>query len=82
VGPYALTPNTVELIPTIGAFPPRGGPVEDPVLTEYVHVAQDGPAPAGVRPHHGGRPRWLGHGAAPTPEIFGLVDKVTDFRIR
>jgi len=32
-GPYALTPNTVKLIPTIGALLPRGGPVQDPVLT-------------------------------------------------
>ena len=29
----ALTPNTVELIPTLGAPSPRGGPVQDPVLT-------------------------------------------------
>jgi len=29
----ALTPNTVELIPTLGALPPRGGPVPDPDLT-------------------------------------------------
>ena len=28
-----LTPNTVELIPTRGALSPRGGPVQDPVLT-------------------------------------------------
>ena len=32
---YALTPNAVELIPTLGALPPRGGPVQDPVLTEF-----------------------------------------------
>jgi len=32
-----LTPNTVELIPTIGALFPRGGPVQDPVLTRAVH---------------------------------------------
>ena len=31
-GPYALTPNTVELIPTLGALFPRGGPVKDSVL--------------------------------------------------
>ena len=30
--PYALTPNTVELIPTLGALFPRGGPIQDPVL--------------------------------------------------
>ena len=35
-GPYALTPNTVELISTLGALPPRGGPVQDPVLTSLV----------------------------------------------
>ena len=29
----SLTPNTVELIPTPGALSPRGGPVQDPVLT-------------------------------------------------
>jgi len=29
----ALIPNTVELIPTLGALFPRGGPVQDPVLT-------------------------------------------------
>jgi len=28
-----LTPNTVELIHTLGALSPRGGPVQDPVLT-------------------------------------------------
>ena len=31
--PYALTPNTGELIHTLGALFPRGGPVQDPVLT-------------------------------------------------
>jgi len=31
---HALTPNTVELIPTLGALSPRGGPVQDPVLTQ------------------------------------------------
>ena len=30
--PYALTPNIVELIPTLGALFPREGPVQDPVL--------------------------------------------------
>ena len=32
--PYALTPNIVELIPTLGALSPLGGPVQDPVLTD------------------------------------------------
>ena len=31
--PYALTPNTGEPIPTLGALFPRGGPVQDPVFT-------------------------------------------------
>jgi len=31
--PYALTPNTVALIPTLGALFPKGGPVQDPGLT-------------------------------------------------
>ena len=31
-GPYALTPNTVELIPTLS---PQGGPVQDPALTHW-----------------------------------------------
>ena len=30
---HALTPNTVELLPTIGALLPRGGPAQDLVLT-------------------------------------------------
>ena len=30
-----LAPNTVELIPSLGALSPRGGPVQDPVLTEH-----------------------------------------------
>ena len=30
---YALTPDTVELIPTLGALFPRGGSVQDSVLT-------------------------------------------------
>ena len=29
----ALTPNTAELIPTLRSLFPRGGPVQDPVLT-------------------------------------------------
>ena len=33
-GPYTFYP---ELIPTIGAFFSRGGPVQDPVLTPLVH---------------------------------------------
>ena len=32
-GPYALTPNTVELIYTLAALWPRGGPVQDSVIT-------------------------------------------------
>ena len=28
-----FTPKTVELIPILGTLPPRGGPVQDPVLT-------------------------------------------------
>ena len=35
-GPYTLTPNTIELIPTLGALFSRGGPVQDPVLTGYL----------------------------------------------
>jgi len=30
---YALTPNKIELIPALGALFIRGGPVQDPVLT-------------------------------------------------
>ena len=29
--------NTFELIPVLGALLPRGGPVQDPVLTRYSH---------------------------------------------
>jgi len=32
-GPYALTPNTIKLIPTLGALFLRSGPVQDPVHT-------------------------------------------------
>ena len=32
-GPYALTPNALELIWPLAALVPRGGPVQDPVLT-------------------------------------------------
>ena len=39
-----LTPNTVELIFTLGALFPRGGPVQDPVLT---------PPPLRVTPSQG-----------------------------
>jgi hypothetical protein len=31
--PYTLTPNAVELILNLGALFPRGGLVQDPVLT-------------------------------------------------
>jgi hypothetical protein len=44
--PYALTPNTVELIPTLGALFPRGGPVQDPVLTPAPHTCSPSPTPA------------------------------------
>ena len=37
----ALVPNTVELIPTLGAISPRGGPVQDPVLTSTVDRLED-----------------------------------------
>ena len=36
-GSCTLTPNTVELIPTLGAL--RGGPVQDPVLTQPLQSA-------------------------------------------
>ena len=29
----AVPPDTVELVPALGALFPRGGPVQDPVLT-------------------------------------------------
>ena len=32
---HALSLNTVELIPTLGALSPRGGPIQDPVLTPH-----------------------------------------------
>ena len=32
----ALTPNTVEPIPTLGSLFSRGGPVQDPVLTDFL----------------------------------------------
>ena len=55
---YALTPNTVELIPTLGALSPRGGPVHDPVLTlstgeccvEVVHLSKEPSAAKGLAP--------------------------------
>ena len=31
-----VTPNTVELVPTLGALVPQGGPVRDPVLTPAI----------------------------------------------
>jgi len=67
-GPYALTPNTVELIPTLGALFLRGGPVQDPVLTPP--AAQTAPSttpswprtrsPAGLRHPEAGSsgPSW------------------------
>ena len=33
---YAVTPNTVEIIPTLGALLPRDGLFEDPVLTRSI----------------------------------------------
>ena len=45
--PYALTPNTVELIPTLGALFPRGGPVQDLVLTNTHTGATGGGAEDG-----------------------------------
>jgi len=46
--PYALTPNTVELIPTLGALFPRGGPVQDPVLTDCMLQPPEGTQGWGV----------------------------------
>ena len=34
-----LTPNTVKLIHTLGALSPRGGPVQDPVLTHTLETS-------------------------------------------
>ena len=39
-GPFALTPDTVELTPNLGALSPRSGPVQDPVLTEGLVTVQ------------------------------------------
>ena len=39
-GPYTLPLNTVELIHTLAAPFPRGGPVQDPVLTRTAHTGQ------------------------------------------
>ena len=36
-GPYALTPNIVELVPILGALSSRGGPFQDSVLTDSIH---------------------------------------------
>jgi len=49
-GPTVCTPNTVELISTLGAIFPRGGPVQDPLLTNmptqeaFAAVAAEGGA--------------------------------------
>ena len=43
-GPYAFTPNTVEL-PTRAALSPRGGPVQDPALTGGVEGESETRAP-------------------------------------
>ena len=37
-GPYALTPNTVELVPTLGALSPRPGPGPHTILRERGHA--------------------------------------------
>ena len=52
--PHALTPIAVELVPTLGALSPRGGPVQDPAHTPF----QVGAA----LPH-----RYLAHKLTPTP---------------
>ena len=41
---YALTPSTVELIPTLRALLSRGGPIQDPILTRSVAAAPVIPA--------------------------------------
>jgi len=58
-------PNAVELIPTLGAPFPRGGPVQDPVLTPRAMTLEPSsgsnviprrarPDPSGLRPHNAG----------------------------
>ena len=44
--PYAHTPNAVELVHTLGTHFPRGGPVQDPVLTSPVGHRKGVPARA------------------------------------
>ena len=60
----AMLHVAVELIPPLGALPPRGGPVQDPVLTLRV-----------VRPHKGLRRGFLSipkmiHSEAPRQTIL------------
>jgi len=38
--PSPLTPNTVELIPNLGVLPPRGRPVQEPILTPFPDRAE------------------------------------------
>ena len=40
-GRHASVPNIVEIIPTLGALPPRGRPVQDPVFTVSRHAEPD-----------------------------------------
>ena len=56
-GTQPPTPNTVELIPTLGALFSRGGPVQDPVLTE-TRLCQEQVQ------------RYLAHKKRPTPLGF------------
>jgi len=74
-GPYALTPNTVELIPTLGALSPRGGPVQDPVLTVRAHRFR-----ANMEQHDSFGRRWPEKWLKPRPEwVYASVG--ADLRI-
>ena len=76
-GPYALTPNTVELISTLGAFFPRGGPRIQPRVKSlrlsytgfYPHL---GTQPRRTRSRHSGVDEEDG-AMAPTSSQGGLV---------
>ena len=64
--PYALIPNTVELIPTLGALSPRGGPVQDPVLA-HIPSTRIAPSPLSLSRARSVS-RSLSHTLRPYPE--------------
>jgi len=76
--PLPLTPNPVELIPTLGSLILRGGPVQDPVLTRTLDPEPEALHPKPETPH----PNPTPHAPLPTPKPWVVGCGIDHFLVR